>query len=292
MLVRDYRDGATFTVRYGSSFANAPLPSTDVWAGYAGVWHLNDTNSASAYGTYPNSTAAAGIDGEKAQASIADEDGKIGKSVKICNATAKGTGFQYGGVFMPDSGADSPLDLGETFMVSGWFKHKSQNYYYDQMISKRQNSANTTVPTGAFMTQIYANNNATATFAVFGNSGQNTQKTTTLTSFNNVWSRLSVVFDGSYCYVYQDGVLKTTMTGIATVTENDSPLCIGNVQSARGNGQGDAAWCGWVDEVRLLGGFPGPAWLNAEHHAMADDSALDLSEVSEQGSGGLLIFIR
>jgi hypothetical protein len=67
VLVRDYRDGATFTVRYGSSFANAPLPSTDVWAGYAGVWHLNDTNSASAYGTYPNSTAAAGIDGENDQ---------------------------------------------------------------------------------------------------------------------------------------------------------------------------------------------------------------------------------
>ena len=291
VLVRDYRDGATFTVRYGSSFANAPLPSTDVWAGYAGVWHLNDTNSASAYGTYPNSTAAAGIDGEKAQASIADEDGKIGKSVKICNATAKGTGFQYGGVFMPDSGADSPLDLGDTFMISGWFKHKNQNYYFDQVFSKRQNSANTTAPTGAFMTQMYVNGAAT-TFGVFGNSGQNTQKTTTLATLNNVWSRLSVAFDGTSCHVYQDGVLKTTMTGIAPVTTNDSPLCIGNVQSARGNGLGDAAWCGWVDEVRLLGGYPGPTWLNAEHHAMADDSALDLSEVSEHGSTGFIFVVH
>ena len=291
VLVRDYRDGATFTVRYGSLFANAPLPSTDVWAGYAGVWHLNDTNSASAYGTYPNSTAAVGIDGEKAEASIADEAGRFGKSVKICNATKQGTGFQYGGVFMPDSGADSPLDLGHTFMISGWFKHKDQAFYYDQMFCKRQNSANNTAPTGAFMTQMYVNGAAT-TFGVFGNSGQGTQKTTTLATLNNVWSRLSVAFDGTSCHVYQDGVLKTTMTGIAPVTTNDSPLCIGNVQSARGNGQGDAAWCGWVDEVRLLGGYPGPTWLNAEHHAMADDAALDLSEVSEQGSGGLLIFIR
>ncbi len=292
VLVRDYRDGAAFTVRYGAPFANDPLPSSDVWAGYVGVWHLNDTNSASAYGTYPNSTAATGIDGEKAQASIADETGRFGKSVKICNATAKGTGFKYGGVFMPDSGADSPLDLGDTFMISGWFKHKDQNYYYDQMVSKRQNSANTTAPTGAFVTQIYANNSATATFAVFGNSGQNTQKTTTLTSFNNVWSRLSLAFDGSSCLVYQDGVLKTTMTGIAPATNNDSPLCIGNVQSARGNGAGDAAWCGWVDEVRLMDGCPGPAWLKAEHHAMADDDALALSEMSLAGSSPLIIIVR
>lgn len=292
VLVRDYHDGATFTVRYGTNFANPPLPATDVWAGYVGVWHLNDTNSASAYGTYPNSTAAAGIDGEKAQASIADEDGKIGKSVKICNATAKGTGFQYGGVFMSDSGSDSPLDLGDTFMISGWFKHKDQNYYYDQMFSKRQNSANTTAPTGAFVTQIYANNNATATFAVFGNSGQNTQKTTTLTTFRNAWSRLSLAFEGTRCNVFQDGVLKTTLTEITPVTDNDSPLCVGNVQSARGNGKGDAAWCGWVDEVRLLGGYPGPAWLNAEHHAMADDSALDLSEMTPAGRGPMIIIIR
>ena len=292
VLVRDYRDGATFTVRYGSLFVNAPLPSTDVWAGYAGVWHLNDTNSASAYGTYPNATAAVGIDGEKAEVSIADEAGRFGKSVKICNATKQGAGFQYGGVFMPDSGADSPLDLGHTFMISGWFKHKDQAFYYDQMFCKRQNSANDTAPTGAFLAQIYVNGGTTATFGVFGNSGQNSQKTTNLATLNNVWSRVSLVFEASSCHVYQDGVLNKTLTGITPVTTNDSPLCIGNVQSARGNGKGDAAWCGWVDEVRLLGGYPGPAWLNAEHHAMADDSALDLSEVSELCSGGLLIFIR
>ena len=292
VLVRDYHDGAAFTVRYGAKFANTPLPASDVWAGYVGVWHLNDTNSASAYGSYPNSTAVTGIDGEKAQVSVANEAGKFGKSVKICNAATKGSGFQYGGVFMPDSGADSPLDLGDTFMISGWFMHKSQNYYFDQMFSKRQNSANTTAPTGAFVTQIWANNNATATFAVFGNSGQNTQKTVNLSTFNNVWSRLSVVFEGSSCCVYQDGTLKTTFTGISPATNNDSPLCVGNVQGARGSAAGDAAWCGWADEVRLVAGSPSPVWLKAEHHAMADDSALNLSAATEAGRSALFVIIR
>ena len=280
--VPSYADGATVTVRYGGSFANARPAATEVWNGYVGVWHLNDTNSASAYGSYPNSTAASGIDGEKAQTSIADEAGVIGKSVKICDADWKGDGRQLGGVFVNDAGANSPLDLGDTFVVSGWFKHKNQDYYYDKLFGKRKKANNNDTPNGSFAAEISSEGSAHAV-APFG-SGNAYTTLTLRSSVRDVWSHLAFVYDGSSCYVYQNGALVGT-SSIAPVTDNDARLCFGNLTGGYGNGTGDCAWCGWIDEVRLADRVPTADWLAAEYAAMADTNAVAYGAVASVDMG-------
>ena len=266
--VPSYADGATIEARYGATFANVRPAATQVWGGYAGVWHLGDTNSASAYGSYPNSTAAVGIDGEKAEASVADEEGVLGKSVMICPATAKqGEGYALGGVFVPDVGAGSPLDLGDTFVISGWFKHKDFDYYYDKFFGKRKKANNDGSPNGSFAIEI-ANDGSANNVTALGSGTANT-KLNFRTTLRNVWSHLVFVYDRTSCRIYQDGALVGTSTIIA-VADNNAPLCFGNLTGGYGDGTGDCAWAGWIDEVRLADGVPSADYLAAEYHAMAD----------------------
>ena len=275
VLLPVYEDGATVTVRYGDAFTNAPLPSTDVWADYVGVWHLGAFDaSAGTYGVYSNSTATAGIDGEKSAAAIANEAGVVGKSVKVCDAGAHTGNYKYGGVFVPDSGANSPLDLGDTFAISGWFKHKDQDYYYDKLFFKRKKSDNSSSPNGSFAIEVAGPQTSTATLSVRGSSSSNF--TATPASLKN-WTHLTFVYDGTTCSIYQNGVLLQS-GAVAAVTDNDAPLCFGCASAGYLDQQGEACWCGWMDEVRLTDGVPTADWLAAEYHAMS--SALSYGAVA------------
>ena len=272
-----WENGAAITVRYGAEFANSPFAASRTWMDYVGVWHLNDTNSASAYGSYPNSTATAGIDGEKALASVADEEGALGRSVMVCPAASKkGEGYQLGGVFVPDSGLGSPLDLDNTFVISGWFKHKDFDYYYDKFFGKRGKTNNDSAvpPTGAFAIES-SSDGAENKLSVFGGGG--TFKSVNLNStLRNTWSYLTFVYDGSTASVYQNGALCGSGT-VNPVTDNDGWLCFGNLTGGYGDGTGDCGWCGWIDEVRLADGTPSAAWIAAEYAAMADVTAISFS---------------
>ena len=271
-----WENDASITVRYGAEFANSLPPASETWSNYVGVWHLNDTNSASAYGSYPNSTLTAGIDGEKAQASIADESGVFGKSVKICDATQQGEGYKLGGVFVPDSGANSPLDLGDTFVISGWFKHKKQDYYWDKMFAKRGKSNNdsSVPPTGAFVIEV-GSNNAENKVSAFGNGDTYVHKNFNST-MRDTWSYLTFVYNGSNLALYQNGALCGSGT-INPVIDNDGPLSFGNLTGGYGDGTGESAWCGWIDEVRLADATPSAAWIAAEYAAMANPATLSYS---------------
>ena len=261
-----FADGTVVHLDYGASETDGTADAADVWRRYVGVWHLGETNAASAYGSYPNSTATAGIDGEKAKASIAGQAGRFGRSVKICNSIRKGAGYERGGVFVPDAGENAPLDLGSTFMISGWFRHEDQDYYWDKLFAKRKSTNNEGSPNGAFVVEMdSAGSNSRVTVA--GNGG-NTGAATLDASLRNAWSHLAFVFDGKSCAIYQDGAFCRTTT-ISAVSDNDAPLCFGNTTGGYGDGAGTSAWCGWMDEVRLADGVPTAAWLAAEHAAMA-----------------------
>ena len=266
-----FTNGAVIHLDYGASEADGTADAADVWRRYAGVWHLDETNAASAFGSYPNSTAAAGIDGEKAKASLAGEEGRFARSVRICGATKQGTGYKLGGVFVPDSGEGSPLDLGSTFAISGWFKHKNQDFYYDKLFAKRKNGDNGDSPNGAFAVEV-GSNNSTHKLSILGNSGS--AGTANLpSSVRNAWGYLSFVYDGTSCHVYENGAFVQSVA-VAPATDNDAPLCFGNMTDGYGEGEGHSAWCGWIDEVRLADGVPSAAWLAAEYAAMADADAV------------------
>lgn len=270
--VPNFDDDEILTIRYGSSFEL--LDSTAVWAEYAGVWHFNETNNASIYGSYPNSTAAKGIDGELAAVSVAGEPGVFGDSVLIGNNVGgNNEAHRYGGVFMPDSGENSPLDVGSTFAISGWFKHSGKPLYYDNMFYKRTRSKNDEGFTGGFAIEL---RDTREQVDVRGNS--NTYTSLPFKYSIKDWSYITFVYNGSKAYVYQNGQYLGS-TGIASVINNDSPLCVGNCELGRGEGKGNRNWNGWVDEVRLIPGEISAAFVQAEYAAMADENLITYSDV-------------
>ena len=268
-----YSNGVAVTVRYGAGFVNATPAATDVWSGYAGVWHLNDTNAASAWGSYPNATSAAGLDGEKAAVSLADEPGRFGKSVRINGATSGSADQNYGGVFVNDSGMDSPLDFNGRFTLSGWFKHADSTYAYDALFFKRQSN---TSPGSAFAVRMM-NGNTKINFCDV-TLGGGTSNQVYAVGMSGTWQHLTFVYDGTDFSYYENGRLKAARLS-SKASDNNERFCFGNTSAGYGEEAGYRAWRGWIDEVRVAGGARTADWIAAEHHAMADENAFVYSSV-------------
>ena len=259
----------TITMYYGYGATSSASPA-DVWSDYTGVWHLNDTGAAVAAnssGTYPNSTATTGIDGNLSANSTANEAGRIGKAFRVNDSTGSKTGnYALGGVWVNDSGTDSPIDGGQNFTISGWFKHKNFAYYWDHFFYKRQKSNNTGSPVNAFAIESNSGSGTNPQIYPRGSSGNSAVALNENGGLIDTWGYITFVYDGTTCRVYKNGSHKGNST-IAACVDNDSPLVFGN-NSDVVSGSGDAAWNGWIDEVRYAKGSKTAEWIAAEFAAM------------------------
>ena len=265
-------ENTTITMYYGSIAASSEDPA-DVWTGYTGVWHFEEATAAAAehsYGTYANSTATEGIDGHIAEHTVTNETGRFGKGFRTNDSTGMMAGnYNYGGVWVNDSGDNSPIDGGENFTISGWFKHDSYNYYYDHFFYKRTRSDNTTQ--GAYINAfaIESNSNTGSNPQIWprGSSGSGARVLDENQGLQGTWAYLTFVYNGSTCTLYKNGV-STGWASIAKCIDNDAPLVFGNNCNIASGAMGDAAWNGWIDEVRFSKGSKDAAWVAAEYAAM------------------------
>ncbi len=260
----------TITMYYGYG-TRSTVSSTGVWNDYVGVWHFAEATAAAvanSHGTYANSTATAGIDGNVAQYAITGETGRLGKCFRVNDSTGSKTGnYQYGGVWVNDSGTDSPIDGGQNFTISGWFKHANYGYYWDHFFYKRQKSNNTGSPINAFAIESNSGSGTNPQIYPRGSSGTGAVALNENGGLIDTWAYITFVYDGTACRVYKDGVLKGSAT-IAACIDNNSPLVFGNNNDVASGLVGDAAWNGWIDEVRYAKGSKSATWIAAEFAAM------------------------
>ena len=257
---------------------NPDNDSTEVWSDYVGVWHLDeakDTTTPNSYGEYTNSTSTVGINGNLAQYSMADEPGIVGKSFRVNDVTTSQKGnFNYGGVWVPGT---SDLKLGSNFTISGWFKMAANAFYYDHVFYKRSRSDNGGTPNGAFAIEISSSNNKT--FRIDAR-GVNTSVTAVNVSgadpFSD-WVYLTFVYNGTKCSVYANDVKAGDVT-INAVTDNDAALAFGNNCNIAAGSVGDAAWCGWIDEVRLASGSRTEDRIKMDYRMVTDAGFFDYTE--------------
>ncbi|MCR5751961.1 MAG: DUF2341 domain-containing protein [Kiritimatiellae bacterium] len=264
--------GTTITLCYGNdSYSSAA--SADVWTDYVGVWHFDEATAATAansYGTYANSTATEGIDGHVAQHTITGENGRFGKCFRVNDSDGwKSGNFNYGGVWVNDSGSDSPIDGGQNFTISGWFKHDQVNYYWDHFFYKRERSDNGTSGSyvNAFAIESDSGTGSNPTIKTRGSSNKGAVALSENQGLQNAWAYITFVFDGTVCSVYKNGA-KTGWATIDACVDNNSPLVFGNNCNVAFGTMGDAAWNGWIDEVRFSKGSRSDAWVAAEYAAM------------------------
>lgn len=278
---------------YGYGAISSEEPH-DVWSDYTGVWHLNDATAAAvehSYGTYANSTEVKGIDGHVAQYAKVDEPGRFGKSFRVNDSTGKQAGnYNYGGVWVNDSGESSPVDGGKNFTISGWFKHDNFNYYWDHIFYKRKTSNNNSAPNNAFA--IECNSQADIPSPMPRGSGSGGNYATCSGNLRD-WAYLTFVFDNQKCFVYENGT-KVGESSITACIDNNVPLVFGNNSDVASGLKGDAAWNGWIDEVRYLKGSMSADWVAAEFKAMntAEEDIFEYGEVRQAGSRGMRVIVR
>ena len=288
--------GTAFTMYYKGSSGAANDPR-EVWTGYTGVWHLNALGADAtpfSQGLYPNSTAAAGIDGHLSADSVPGEAGRFGKAFRTNDSTGPSAGsYNEGGAWVVDSGADSPLDAGGVFTISGWFKHADWNFNWDKLFFKRANEGNDADPTGAFVALIGSQVKETKV-SVRGSSGANRVRLENASEMREdmvgSWVYLTIVFNGGTCAIYENGVLCRSGS-LAAAADNDAPLVFGNNVAIAGGETGQQAWNGWIDEVRYLKAAKSAEWIAAEYAAMADGSFLSAGSV-ENVIKPMIIFVR
>ena len=292
---------------------------------------LNRDNVAGApFGSYPNSPSNVGIDGKKAKRSTANEPGKFGKSVRITNNSTndysvssvdKKLRLHYGGVIVDDGSDGCPIDVGTSgkMTISGWFKHTGEvpsgtvpsgaasgssyggsndsPYNYDRFFFKRKKSQ---LYEGGFALEL-ENKNPPVLDSFVGTSPAATEPLSALTN----WTHFAFVYDGTKFYVVTNGVSVKKKDGndaiwtVQTISDNNLPLTFGNCYLAwddgrggePGDGEGERAWNGWIDEVRLSArtAFT-KEYIAAEYAAMAE-GVLSYGVVEEKANDVSMVAI-
>lgn len=248
-------------------FGNAEIPAssaTGVWGDYIGVWHMGDFSTEN---VYPNAAnGGTSFNGElSATYSTANEEGAVGKCFRVNNAAGQTGNFNYGGVFVRDP--DATLLPDDSFTISGWFKHNGATYYWDHYFYKK--SALSAGEPGFAIENRNAGTKRIIGPCGCGNQGQNAN--IEVPDSNGTWTYLTFVYNGAKCTVYGNGA-KIKDTTIVSVTGSGTlPLGIGNSPAGIDNAKGDAAWGGWIDEVRLRDDVPTDEWLAVEYKAMTTD---------------------
>ena len=283
-------EGTKINLVYNGTATVANDPSA-VWGDYTGVWHFETLDESvkvtNAQGTYPNSTAAEGIDGNVSTYSVPGEPGRFGNCFRVNDSTGQKVGnFNKGGVWVNDAGTASPVDGGENFTISGWFKHGNFQYYWDHFFYKRAASNNGGTPNNAFAIEIDSGSGNTAKPLPRGSSG--TGRAVTLSNnLLDTWGYITFAYEGTTCHVYENGVLRGDVT-ITKCIDNDSPLVFGDNSTVTA-GNGDAAWNGWIDEVRFAKGTKSAEFIAAEYAAMTTDGLLYYGAVETADPSAIVV---
>ena len=283
-------EGTKINLVYNGTATIANDPSA-VWGDYTGVWHFETLDESvkvtNAQGTYPNSTAAEGIDGNVSTYSVPGEPGRFGNCFRVNDSTGYKEGnFNNGGVWVNDAGTASPVDGGENFTISGWFKHGNFQYFYDHFFYKREKSNNSGTLNNAFA--IESNSSSGNNANPYPRGSSVTGSAVTLSNnLLDTWGYITFAYEGTTCHVYENGVLRGDVT-ITKCIDNDSPLVFGD-NSAVTAGGGDAAWNGWIDEVRFAKGTKSAEFIAAEYAAMTTDGLLEYGAVETADPSAIVV---
>ena len=234
-------NGLVFKLHYGGSPRTSSAQS--VWAGYTGVWHMNESGDEAA-ATIADSSEN-GISGTGGANSVAMADGMFGG--------ARGTRTTGNKQPIFSTPYNSALDVGTAFTISGWFRPAVSAPDWAYLFSRKSSDGSDGWGL-QFRSPPYP--------YFYFDSGKVQAGWYSLVA--NEWSKFDAIYNMSNVYFYVNGQL----SGSGTITTHEYAnhgtlgLQVGGLSNGYGTFNGD------MDEVRYSAGAKSAAWIAAEYATM------------------------
>ena len=237
--------GTTFKMHWSDSASDVQSASGNVWDGYVGVWHMNETGTTAE----PDSTAN-GLNAvpyiTSGTANInSDANGKVGSGrANIANANLRVSNYK------------DTLTTQTAFTMSGWFKQSATNNSWPRLFVGNPSNGDRTC------WELWRES-ASALNAI----GNGTSKTVSWSvSLGTDWHYLTLVYNGTTATLYDNGVGMGDKT--INTPQHKTYLSIGGAGTTA-----DRSFVGTFDEVRMYNGAMTADRVAADYATMNDPTA-------------------
>ena len=227
-------NGADVVMHWSDSASDVQTASGNVWDGYVGVWHMNETGTTAEPDSTGNALSATPINNSSASTSINSATGAVGAGRSVAQAT-----------MMKVSGhaSNGRISNAQVFTIGGWVKRTTDGDEYPRIFVGNANNSSRN------KWEVYGwTDNKKDTKTCVRGSG-NTDWTTTAIILNTAagWHYLTVVYNGTNATIYDNGSSKESKT-INAAAQGDY-FTIGGV-----SGSNNRSFVGTFDEVRMYNG--------------------------------------
>ncbi len=250
--------GTKFLFRYGNATVTTPRNNpADVWAdaGYAGVWHMAETNAADNAADSTGHGLHAVPGGADASEMIGNAAGAAG-GARVVASSAVVNSFS-----VPNYDF---LNLGGSFTIGGWFKATTITSNGRVFCRKKSYT-----DANGWEIQWNSGSASAPTASARGSSSASNQRSLGV-SLSSGWAYLAWVFDGATATTYANGSVVGQPAAIAAATDNGRALSFPGTYTYKGS----------LDEVRLLRGPESASRLFADYQAVSDPDFLSAAAVS------------
>ena len=249
-------NGAKIVMHWGTArTAEQTCTSADTWAGYVGVWHMNETGTTAEPDAAANGLSAAPLTSDSAATSLNTATGTVGAGRAI---PSDGKYFSVGSSSNP---YHSTLTTKANFSVSGWCKLSSipdGNGYQRIFCGMSSSSLHSWDVWREHATQIGVRS---------GNGSVNNSSTAykvAIAEGETAAHYLTIVWEGTSAKVYENGVLVASQT-LRANTHPNSVFTIGGRVGAP-----NRSFVGVFDEVRMYDGAVSANRAAADYKTMND----------------------
>ena len=239
-------NGAKIVMHWGAArTAEQTCTPADTWAGYVGVWHMNETGTTAELDAAANSLPATPKI-TSGTANINTADGKLGKGR---------TNVQNARLEVASSYKDK-ITTASQFTVSGWFKWNGSGKH------PRFLTGNASTGTRNCW-EVYINTDS-KTLNVLGSSSERSYSSPATTA--NTWVYLTVIFDNTNVTPYFNGVSGGTQT--IGAAQHKNAFSIGAIGTTASR-----SFVGVFDEVRMYDGVVSADRAAADYATMNTPTA-------------------
>ena len=240
-------NGTKIVMHWGATrTAEQTCTPAGTWAGYVGVWHMNETGTTAEPDAAANELVAEPINGSSASTAIDTATGTVGAG----RAVTQGTMMKVTG-----HASNGRLSDSQVFTIGGWVKRTADGVSFPRVFVGNANNSSRD------KWEVYYWTDGTKKTIVRGGGDPDWDTTDIVLSAASGWHYLTIVYNGKTATIYDKGVAKKS-AAITAAAQGDY-FTIGAVAE-----RNDRSFVGVFDEVRMYDGVLSADRVAADYKTM------------------------